>query len=140
MVYYKEGDSQKMTSVAIKKTTSLLSSILLVIIIFEGILIVYAYRIIRRGAVGDTSENLVVIVRDNYFEPKEVRATFGDTIIWENKGLRIHSVTFDKFSKTIFPGEKWELKVTPEMFHEGINTYFDDAFYDQGMQASLIIA
>ncbi len=37
-----------------------------------------------------------VSIRDNRYEPKEIRVDPGDSVIWRNTGSRVHTVTSDK--------------------------------------------
>jgi len=51
-----------------------------------------------------------VEVRDNRFEPREVRVEIGDTVTWTNQGSRVHDIKSDKRefrSGEMRPGERF---------------------------------
>jgi|GEM_PF-3103551 len=81
---------------------------------------------------------VIVAVRDNYFEPRQVRVKFGDMVVWKNEGLRAHTVTFRAISKTLFPGEHWAWKIEQNLFAAGENPYWDEIWRKDGIEGTLI--
>lgn len=66
-----------------------------------GILLVVALPQPSRAATAQ------VAIRDNLFQPQELRIDPGDTVVWTNQGTRTHSVTSDTgaFNSTLLSGE-----------------------------------
>lgn len=47
------------------------------------------------------SEPGVVLVKDNYFSPKQATVEVGDTVTWKFTGGSAHNITFDGFNSKL---------------------------------------
>ncbi len=61
-----------------------------------------------------------VAIEDNRFSPRQIRIDPGDTVVWVNRGGRVHDVTSDKRgfrSRDLEPGERYEHTFTKEGYY-----------------------
>ncbi|MBW3595434.1 MAG: right-handed parallel beta-helix repeat-containing protein [Actinobacteria bacterium] len=64
--------------------------------------------------------NQAVAMKDNRFEPEEIRIDPGDTVVWTNQGSRAHTVTADDRSFNsgdVKTGESYSRQFTEEGFY-----------------------
>lgn len=62
-----------------------------------------------------------VAIRDNRFDPQEIRIDPGDRVVWTNQGARVHTVTSDKKddfdSGNLQPGDPFEHQFPKEGYY-----------------------
>ena len=85
------------------------------LVVLAGSLLVLGLPGVSQGA------SATVTIRDNRFEPQEVRIDPGDTVVWTNQGARIHDVTSDERgqfrSGNMEPGDTYQKTFDEEGYY-----------------------
>jgi plastocyanin len=75
-----------------------------------GVLVLLAFVTIAGAQTEAPAEEVVVSIRDNYFDPQDITVAPGTTVWWVNEGENPHNVTADNGlfdSGTLYPGDSF---------------------------------
>ena len=91
-------------------------------VVRKGSLVLVAGALMMLGLPGTSQgASVSVTIRDNRFEPQEVRIDPGDTVVWSNQGARVHDVQSDKrgefSSENLQPGDTYSKTFNEEGYY-----------------------